>query len=192
MRRDGIEVWLDGERALFINMQKRLDGLGKEGRKALQTGGMTIVEEAKRNLKNNGSIATGALRASGKVQRVEGDPDSIDAGFFSDKTTGGYAYWVEYGRRAGKMPPPSMIEAWLQKKTATRSGIKNAFRSAAAFARMKPEAYRRQLAYAIARSIAKHGTRPHPFFGPAVEKNRKAVVDAIADAVKKETQRDGK
>lgn len=171
MRRDGIEVWLDGERALFINMQKRLDGLGKEGRKALQTGGTTIVEEAKKNLKNNGSIATGALRASGKVQRVEGDPDSIDAGFFSDKTTGGYAYWVEYGRRAGKMPPPSMIEAWLQKKT---------------------EAYRRQLAYAIARSIAKHGTRPHPFFGPAVEKNRKAVVDAIADAVKKETQRDGK
>jgi hypothetical protein len=128
------------------------------------------------------------LRASGKVQKVQGDEDAIDAGFFSNKTTGGYAYWVEYGRRAGKMPPMSMIEAWLQKKTSTRRNAKNAFASAAAFSRMMPEAYRRQLAWAIARSIAKSGTKPHPFFGPAVEKNKKAVVDAIADAINKETK----
>jgi hypothetical protein len=40
----------------------------------------------------------------------------------------------------------------------------------------------------MARAIARKGTRPHPFFGPAVEKNKKAVVDAIAEAIDKETK----
>ena len=190
MSKDGVEMWMEGERELFINMQKRLDGLGKAGRKALQEGGMLIVNSAKENLRNNSSVATGALRASGKVQRVENDADAVDAGFFSDKTTGGYAFFVEYGRRAGKMPPVDMIEAWLKKKTSIR-GAKSAFKSAAAFARIKPEAYRQHLAWAIAKGIARHGTRPHPFFSPAVEKNREAVVNAIAEAIEKETRKDG-
>lgn len=173
MSRDGIEVWLDGERELFINMQKRLDGLGKEGRKALQTGGMTIVNEAKGNLRNNSSVVTGALRASGKVQRVEGDEDAVDAGFFSDKTNGGYAFFVEYGRRAGKMPPPDMLIQWCRKKLRL------------------PDKIAKERGWAMARKIARKGTRPHPFFAPAVEKNKKAVVDAIANAIKKETDKNG-
>jgi hypothetical protein len=110
------------------------------------------------------------LRASGKVQRVQGDEDSVDAGFFSDKTTGGYAFFVEYGRRAGKMPPPDMLIQWCRKKLRLTEKIARA------------------RGWAMARKIAKKGTRPHPFFGPAVEKNKKAVVDAIAEAIEKETR----
>ena len=167
-RRDGIEVWLDGERELFINMQRRFDGLGEAGRKALQTGGLQIVNDAKENLRNNGSVVTGLLRSSGKVQRVEGDEDSVDAGFFSDKTTGGYAFFVEYGRRAGRMPPADMLIQWCRKKLRL------------------PDKIARVRGWAMAKRIAKEGTKPHPFFGPAVEKNKKAVVDAIAEAIKKE------
>lgn len=170
MSKDRMELWLEGERELFANMQKKLGGLGKAGREALQKGGMLIVNDAKANLRNNGSVVTGLLRSSGKVQTVQGDPDAVDAGFFSQQTTGGYAFFVEYGRRAGKMPPPDMLIQWCRKKLRL------------------PEKIAKARGWAMARKIAKKGTRPHPFFGPAVEKNKKAVVDAIADAISNETR----
>ena len=165
-----MELWLEGERELFANMQKKLGGLGKAGREALQKGGMLIVNDAKVNLRNNRSVVTGMLRSSGKVQKVLGDEDAIDAGFFPQQTTGGYAFFVEYGRRAGKMPPPDMLIEWCRKKLRL------------------PEKLAKLRGWAMARTIAKKGTRPHPFFGPAVEKNKKAVVDAIAEAIDKETK----
>jgi HK97 gp10 family phage protein len=165
-----MELWLEGEKELFANMQKKLGGLGKAGREALQKGGMLIVNDAKVNLRNNRSVVTGLLRSSGKVQKVQGDEDAIDAGFFSQQTTGGYAFFVEYGRRAGKMPPPDMLIQWCRKKLRL------------------PEKIARARGWAMARKIAKKGTRPHPFFAPAVEKNKKAVVDAIAEAINKETR----
>lgn len=170
MSKDRMELWLEGEKELFANMQKKLGGLGKAGREALQKGGTIIVNEAKTNLRNNRSVVTGLLRSSGKVQKVQGDEDAVDAGFFSDKTTGGYAYFVEYGRRAGKMPPPDILIEWCRKKLRL------------------PEKLAKLRGWAMARAIAKKGTRPHPFFGPAVEKNKKAVVDAIAEAINKETK----
>lgn len=184
------DIWLDGERTLYANMQRRTDNALKEARKGLQKAGLQIIADAKANLRSGNNVVTGQLRASGKVQKVEGDEDALDVGFFSQQTTGGYAFFVEYGRRAGKMPPVDVIKAWLKKKTAIR-GAKSAFKSAAAFAMMKPEAYMQHLAWAIAKGIARRGTRPHPFFNPAIEKNRKAVSEAIAEGVKKETRKDG-
>ena len=170
MSKDRMGLWLEGERELFANMQKKLGGLGKAGREALQKGGMLIVNDAKTNLRNNRSVVTGLLRSSGKVQKVQGDEDAVDAGFFSQQTTGGYAFFVEYGRRAGKMPPPDMLIEWCRKKWRL------------------PEKLAKARGWAMARAIARKGTRPHPFFGPAVEKNKKAVVDAIAEAIDKETK----
>lgn len=190
-RRDGIEVWVDGERELYLNMQRRMDGVMKAARKGLERAGMQIVEDAKQNLRGGNSVVTGQLRASGKVQRVEGDEQQIDVGFFSQNTRGGYAAYVEYGRKSGKMPPVDEIVQWLRKKSATRAGSKSALASAAVFMGRKPADYIRSLAWAVARTIGKKGTRPHPFFGPAVEKNKKAVGDAIAAAVKKETEKNG-
>lgn len=170
MSKDRMELWLEGEKELFANMQKKLGGLGKAGREALQKGGMLIVNEAKTNLRNNRSVVTGLLRSSGKVQKVQGDEDAVDAGFFSQQTTGGYAFFVEYGRRAGKMPPPAMLIEWCRKKLRL------------------PEKLANLRGWAMAKLIAKKGTRPHPFFAPAVDKNKKAVVDAIAEAINKETR----
>ena len=44
----------------------------------------------------------------------------------------------------------------------------------------------RSSAWALAKWIAKHGTRPHPFFAPAVEKNRADIESAISESVKEE------
>lgn len=161
-------IWLDGEKELFVNMQRVMRSNLEAAREGLQAGAMDIINEAKQNLRNNGSISTGQLRASGKVQTVQNDPDAVDAGFFSDDTRGGYAYFVENGRRSGKMPPVDYLIQWFRKK----------------FGMDEKEA--RASGWATARTIARKGTTPHPFFAPAVEKHRKSIEKAIKQAIAKD------
>lgn len=168
------EIKLEGERELYIKMQHAIDNNLQAAREGLQAGAMQIINDAKQNLRNNGSIVTGQLRASGKVQAVKGDPDAIDAGFFSNDNAGGYAYFVEYGRRAGKMPPVDVIIQWLRKKF--RLDAKDAIARG----------------WHKARAIASKGTKPHPFFAPAVEKNRAEIEKAVGQAMTKDINGNGK
>lgn len=159
-------IWLDGEKELFVNMQRVMDSNIAAAREGLRAGAMDIVNAAKENLRDNASVVTGQLRASGKVQAVQDDPDAVDAGFFSNGK--GYAYFVEYGRRAGKLPPVDNIIQWFHKK----------------FGMDAKEA--RARGWASAKAIARKGTRPHPFFAPAVEKHGKAIIEAIKKAIAKD------
>lgn len=170
----GVDVWLEGERELYVNMQRRLDGCTSAARKGIRKAGLKIVNDAKENLRSNKSVVTGQLRASGKVQAVEGDKDAIDAGFFGKDGKGGYAYYVEYGRRAGGFPPIDVIVQWVKKKL-----------------RIRKENEANGIGFMIARSIAKKGTKPHPFFAPAIDKNENAVMDYIAEELEKETKKNG-
>lgn len=159
-----------------MNGEIRLDGLdkvmgmiersGKYTREAILKGfeaaGMDIIAEAQRNLRNNGSVVTGALRQSGHIQKTK---DGIDVGFFD--TTGknsGYAWFVEFGRRAGKFPPLDEIQQWAYKKL------------------NMDEKASRSVGFMIARKIARFGTKPHPFFQPAVEK----IMPKLEEYVKQE------
>ena len=182
-------IWVEGERELYLNMQKSLDGTLKAARQGMRKAGLAIIADAKANLKDNGSVVTGQLRASGKVQAVEGSADEIDAGFFSEGKKKGYAYFVEYGRRSGKMPPVEMLMEWLRKRTTKSKALQSAIIHMEGRRRSRKNAYTkddllRSAAWALAKWIAKKGTKPHPFFAPAVEKNKKQVNDAIAMAVR--------
>ena len=161
-------IWVEGEKQLYMNMQRIMGANISAARESLAEAGMLIVNDAKNNLRSNHSVVTGQLRASGRAQAVEGDLDAVDVGFFSDGN--GYAAVVEYGSKAGGKRKLGfmirVIKQWLRKKGEPDGrGLDNA-------------------AFFIARSIIRKGTRPHPFFAPAVEKNKKAVERAIANAVK--------
>lgn len=143
----------------------------------LEAGGMEIIADAQRNLRHNGSVVTGLLRQSGHVERKG---DEVTAGFFdTQNVNSGYALYVEFGRRAGKMPPPDSLAAWAYKKL-----------------HLKDWKAARALGWAWAKAIAKKGTQPHPFFVPAVNKNTKggslggvmnSVTQAIAKALRHST-----
>ena len=185
----GDMIWVEGERELFLNMQKTLDGTTKAAMRGLEKAALNIVADAKRNLKDNGSVVTGQLRASGKVQMVNGKADELQAGFFSQEGESGYAAAVEYGRRSGKMPPVDMLMEWLRKRTSKSKALSSAVIHMEGRRRTREKAYTRDdllrsAAWSLAKWIAKKGTKPHPFFTPAVENNKKAVNDAIAMAVK--------
>ena len=131
----------------------------------LQEAALAIIADAQMNLRQNSSVVTGLLRQSGKVQKV--DDTHLDAGFFDSRNIqSGYAHFVEYGRRAGRMPPPDELEQWAYKKF-----------------QLQDRRLARQIGWALAIKIAREGTQPHPFFVPAVEKNKSKIVDTMGAAI---------
>lgn len=137
--------------------------------KGLEEVGRDIVADAKDNLRENGSVVTGLLRASGHAARNEKE---VVVGFFdTTNRNSGYALYVEYGRRAGKMPPPDELAAWAYKKYHLKDWrIANA------------------MGWAMAKKIAAEGTEPHAFFTPAVRKNQSRIEAVIRDFVSKRTK----
>ena len=158
-------IYVEGLDELLRKMDRLPAEVQRECFKAMQRASLDIIADAKTNLRVNGSVVTGNLRASGKVQKV--DDKTLDVGFFSsDVENKGYARYVEYGRKPGKMPPPDILEAWAYKKF--RLSHKDA----------------RSAAWALARSIAKKGTKARPYFEPAVESGWRKMIDKIAKIVK--------
>ena len=157
-------IYVEGLDELLRKMDRLPAEMQRECFKAMQRASLDIIADAKSNLRVNGSVVTGNLRASGKVQKV--DDKTLDVGFFSSDSDKGYASYVEYGRKPGKMPPPDILEAWAYKK----------------FRLSHKEA--RSMAWALARSIAKKGTKARPYFEPAVESGWRKMIDKIAKIVK--------
>lgn len=182
---------LEGFKELYVNLDKNEKAVTQAAFEGLKRAGMNIIADAKENLKANGSIATGMLRKSGKVQKVEGEKNTIDAGFFVQHKEEGYAYFVEYGRRAGKMPPVEMLMEWMRKKTSKSSALKSALVHIEGRRVRRKSAYTkddllRSAAWGLAKWIAKKGTQPHPFFAPAVEKHKTSIENVVANEVKQE------
>jgi HK97 gp10 family phage protein len=164
-----MELEIEGLNELRANFDKIVRKVDAEAIKGLQAAGLEIVAEAKRNLNQNKTNNTGTLRASGKVQR---DKDGVDAGFFSEGSSEGYASFVEYGRgptqRAGQIPLRTMLKAWVHRKLGVPYGKE--LESAT---------------FLIARKIHRKGTKPQPFFTPAVKKFEDKVKDIVSDIIDK-------
>lgn len=162
---DGLYVDERSIRALGLNIRDFKAHVLRGAADGLKAFGMKIVAQAKANLKNNGSVAFGHLRNSGRtVAQADG---TVDAGFYI-----GYAEFVEYGRRAGKMPPVDSIYEWVRKKGARRN---SALKAAAVFSHKSEDELAKSAAWAIAKSIADHGSKPHPFLKPAYEQYRNSI-----------------
>lgn len=166
-------ISIEGQRALQANLEKVAKELGAAGDKALQAVGLEIIAEAKVNLNANKTNNTGMLRSSGKVQKAE--DGTVDAGFFSSEQHNGYAEFVEYGRgpskKKGEIPLEDSLKAWVHRKL----GI----------------AYGKELdsaTFLIARKIHRKGTKPQPFFAPAV----KAIEDKFEEIVSKYIKQESK
>lgn len=158
-----MEVEIEGLRGLQADLKKTSAEAGEGMRKGLQAAGLEIIAEAKQNLNINRTNNTGVLRASGRVQA---DKEGVDAGFFSEGSTDGYAAAVEYGRgptkKAGTIPLRTTLEAWVHRKLGIPYGkeLKSA-------------------TFLIARKIHRKGTKPQPFFTPAVKKIESKITSII-------------
>ena len=162
-------IYVEGLDELLRKMDKLPAEVQRECFKAMQSASLDIIADAKSNLRANGSVVTGNLRASGKVQKV--DDKTLDVGFFSsDVKDKGYASYVEHGRKPYELPPLDILaadlEPWAYKK----------------FRLSRKEA--RSMAWAVAHSVTKKGTKARPYFEPAVESGWRKMIDKIAKIVK--------
>ena len=163
---DNGSIRLEGLDEVLRSLEGLKPVVQKAAMKGLQAGAMDIIADAQTNLRTNGSVVTGLLRQSGRTQKV--DELTLDVGFFDTTNKGsGYAFYVENGRRAGKMPPPDELIQYCRKKL-----------------RMS-EREAKKAGWAMALRIARNGTRPHPFFNPAINKNRKKILDRHENEIKK-------
>lgn len=132
----------------FDEFARELQGVCKE---ALKNLGQRIISDAQTTLRRRKNVATSLLINSGAVK--EGRDNAILAGFPTI-----YAYYVEFGRRAGKWPPFRYIYEWVRVRH---------------MAADDKEA--RSIAFLIQRSIGKKGTKPHPFLRQAYENNKRLL-----------------
>lgn len=156
-----------------------LRGKEKQINEAANTGlnrvAMSVLADAQKNLKDKGSIATSQLINSGRI-KPQTDM-SIDVSFEAN-----HAYWVEYGRKAGGMPPIKPILEWIKKKGIADKTTPSGARKTRGKDFLKEAT---SLAYAIAKSIARFGTKAKPFLFPAFRKNEANMMRVIDDAIKK-------
>jgi len=161
---EGLYIDPQSMKALGINFKRFREHVLRSAHDGLVSFGMQIVAKAKDLLQANDSIASGLLRNSGRT--VEQPDGTVDAGFYAN-----YAEFVEYGRKAGGMPPVDDLYQWVKRKH-RRSKKNSALKAAAAFSGKNEDHLARSAAWAIAVWIKKHGTQAHPFLKPAYEQFR--------------------
>lgn len=169
MERSGsIGIDLEGMDQVLKALERAGDDVRDAAMTGLKAGAEDIIADAKVNLRVNGSVVFGKLRASGNVIARDG---SVDVGFFdTTNANSGYAMYVEYGRRAGRFPPLDELVQWARKKFTL------------------DEKSARTVGFLTARRIALKGSRPHAFFNPAIEKNRQNILNAVGDAIRQATK----
>lgn len=155
-----MQIAVEGLDTLFVGLDRFGADVIKEAGEGLHNAGEEIIKDAKNRLRDNKSIATGFLRSSGKVQKV---PTGYDVGFSAE-----YAQYVEYGTKAHWMSYRALW-SWVAKKY-NLPDVKN-----------NPEIHR--IAYFISRKIKAIGTKPHPFFNPAVKSQERNIENEVSKAI---------
>lgn len=163
-----VRLELEGIDALKSAMDNHCRRVARSLDKTLDKEAKDLVANSQQNLRKNGSNAMGGLSASGHSEK-QGELD-YKVGFYSDPK-GDHAEFVEYGRKAGKMQPPDNLVEWARVKLRVRD---------------RKEA--KQVAWRVARKIARVGTKARPFFGPEVEATKERVNKAIQQAISQLTK----
>ena len=122
-------------------------------KEALKNVGALIEADAKTTLRREDIMASNKLINSVSVK--EGRNNEIKVG-----TPMKYAYFVEFGRKAGKWPPARFIRQWILDNKIETEDVDD-------------------LTFLIQRSIGQKGKRPQPFLRPAYEKNKPSLVKVL-------------
>lgn len=154
---------------------------------AMGQAGKLLEEQIKQNLTDNDSIATGDLRGSVSSSEVQVTKDAI----FVEVGAGRglpYARAVEYGTKP-HTPPLSITEPgqplyeWVRIKQL--AGIYSVRTGRRLGSKAKQMDENRRAARAIWAKIRKFGTKPHPYFEPAIEQTRERIMKLFEEAVNK-------
>ena len=127
----------------------------------MQEVGLDTVQTMKDILTRKNAVATGTLRDTLGAVTVD-----TNEGLDTQVTGTDYAIYVDKGRRAGdKMPPVQAIKDWINQRKIRVAGKTT-----------------EQLAWAMAKNIAKNGIKARPFIAPSLETVMNQGLQKIEDA----------
>jgi len=150
--------------------------------------GRLIVERAQLELgtrrkqtAGSGRVYTGRKVASDNLRKsldftLQANKDRFSIQFGAKGTAAKYAGIVHDGRRRGKQPPIQELVDWMRKKRIRPRKEDGSFSEST-------ESARRGLAFVIARSIGRHGTKEFPYYEIALKKYDTQMTDALLKAV---------
>ena len=141
----------------FNNLENALSDFTKE-----------FVSNYKSLLLRDGKKASGNLISSLKPVSIQFTNNKIEA----DISIASYWKYVEYGRRPGKFPPVNKILDWIKVKPVIPRPMNG----------LKPPT-EPQLAFLIARKIARDGIKPGNQFEEALNMTWAAYEKTISDAI---------
>lgn len=140
--------------------QREIDRLKREVRGAVDAGMRGVVKEAKAGISRNQSDASGQLRKSLRYKVVQ--KRNLTEGILELPE---YGIYLDQGTKPHRPPIDSLggggILQWVKNKGILPNPPARRTQNIAQA--------QRSVAFAIAESIAKRGTRPHPFLKRAVE-----------------------
>lgn len=136
-----------------------------EVQKVLETYGKQVVAEMKTRLIGAGKVASGALLKALGYEVEQNSASQTVLSITIDTPANEYAYYVDKGRKPGKMPPVDNIKKWCKLK-----GI--------------PEG----AAWAIAKNIGKFGIPPTNFYTISVTRRAKQLDKLLEVAILKDTE----
>jgi hypothetical protein len=146
---------------------------------ALTAAGMVVVTRTQRIfvLFRPKGIATGHTYRSLTVS-----PPYMDGSYMRVKVgpTTKYAWWLHFGRPPGKMPPVQDIADWVKEKHISGTYSASGRRVGG---RKRREAEDVSTAWAIAKSIARHGTKPFPFLTVGFRQSKAAALRVFQRAL---------
>lgn len=140
-----------------------------ELKKAIDKLGKEYISELSKQLIKADKVASGKLLRSLKYEVVE-----VLNNLMVRVKSEAYLSIVDKGRRPGKMPPISPIKKWIQIR------------------RIKPDKKMsdNQLAFAIAKSIAKKGIKPTGVLDKTIKQILKNKTDILSKAALKDVERE--
>ncbi|NPV78246.1 MAG: HK97 gp10 family phage protein [Anaerolineae bacterium] len=157
---------------------------------AMAQSGKLLEDQIKQNLTDNDSVATGDLRGSVSSGEVQVTKDAI----FVEVGAGRglpYAQAVEYGSKP-HTPPLSITEPgqplyeWVRIKQL--AGIYSVRTGRRLGSKAKQIDENRRVARAIWAHIRRFGTKPHPYFEPALEQTKEQIMRLFQEAVEQVVQ----
>ena len=122
----------------------------------VQNWGNELIKQLQNNLLKNKTNAS-----SGLSQSIEPKITQPPGGYNLSIMMEDYWFYVENGRKAGKMPPVKNIFEWIRNKRTIQ--VETISKSADTIAAT------RSLAYVIAKKIGREGTKKQPFVSPALQ-----------------------
>lgn len=144
----------------FTNVVQFLNDFGKE-----------LADKYKRNLVNDDAIDTSKL-----LNSIKYIFNNNNTSFEISMEMAEYWKYVESGRKSGKFPPISAIREWVKVKPVIPRPYNG---------KLPTE---NQLAFLIARSIAKKGIRPRPIFDDSLDDVMRDFENGLEDAFTKDVE----